>query len=254
MLVVNASNKSKDLDWLNKHNNFNLNIDDISNNYSLFAIQGPKSLDVINDIFKKDFSDLKYYNFTQVDNENFGKILISSTGYTGSKGFELYVENNFAIKLWEQSMYSGKKYKIQPIGIGARDTLRLEMGFCLYGNDIDENVNPIEADLGWICKKNIEYIGKNIVDRDINNNPSKILIGFELKEKAIARKGYKIYNKDEIEIGNVTSGSISPFTKKSIGMGYIKYEENKISNSIYIEIRNKKIKAIISKRPFIWNL
>ena len=251
MLVVNASNKTKDLAWLNNHNSFNVNIDDISNKYSLFAIQGPKSLDVVNDIFNINFSDLKYYNLKKVHDENFGKILISSTGYTGSKGFELYVDNNFAINLWEKSLNAGKKYNIQPIGLGARDTLRLEMGFCLHGNDIDENINPIEADLGWICKKNIEYIGKNIVDRDRNNNPSRILIGFELKEKRIARKGYKIFNKNEIEIGNVTSGSISPFTMKSIGMGYIKYEENTISNSIYIEVRNKKIEAIISKRPFI---
>ena len=251
MLVVNASNKTKDLAWLNNHNNFNVNIDDISKKYSLFAIQGPKSLDVVNDIFHINFSDLKYYNFKEVQDENFGKILISSTGYTGSKGFELYVDNNFAINLWEKSLNVGKKYNIQPIGLGARDTLRLEMGFCLHGNDLDETINPIEADLGWICKKNIEYIGKKIVDRDRNNNPSRILIGFELKEKGIARKGYKIFNQNEIEIGNVTSGSISPFTMKSIGMGYIKYEENKISNSIYIEIRNKKIEAIISKRPFI---
>ena len=251
MLVVNASNKTKDLAWLDNHNNFNVKIDDISKKYSLFAIQGPKSLDVVNDIFHINFSDLKYYNFKEVQDENFGKILISSTGYTGSKGFELYVDNNFAINLWEKSLNVGKKYNIQPIGLGARDTLRLEMGFCLHGNDLDETINPIEADLGWICKKNIEYIGKKIVDRDRNNNPSRILIGFELKEKGIARKDYKIFNKNEIEIGNVTSGSISPFTMKSIGMGYIKYAENIISNSIYIEIRNKKVEAIICIRPFI---
>ena len=251
MLVVNASNKSKDLEWLKKHNNFQDTIEDISDNYSLFAIQGPKSLDVVKDIFNKDFSDLKYYNFIKFENKNFGSILVSSTGYTGSKGFEIYVKNNFAVDLWNQSIKLGKRYGIQPIGLGARDTLRLEMGFCLHGNDIDETINPIEAGLGWICKKNFEYIGKNIVDKNRENNPSKTLIGFEIKEKGIARKGYKILNKNEVVIGNVTSGTISPYSMKSIGMGYVNFEENKISNFIFIEVRNKKIKAQICKRPFI---
>ena len=251
MLVVNASNKSKDLEWLKKHNNLQVNIEDASNDYSLFAIQGPKSVDVVNDIFNKDFSNLKYYNFIKFEDKNFESILISSTGYTGSKGFEIYVKNNFAENLWKQSIKLGERYGIQPIGLGARDTLRLEMGFCLHGNDIDETINPIEAGLGWICKKNFEYIGKNIVDKNRENNPSKTLIGFEIKEKGIARKGYKILNKNEMVIGNVTSGTISPYSMKSIGMGYVNFEENKISNSIYIEVRNKKIKAVICKRPFI---
>lgn len=251
MLVVNASNKSKDLEWLKKHNNLQVTIEDASNDYSLFAIQGPKSVDVVNDIFNKDFSNLKYYNFIKFEDKNFESILISSTGYTGSKGFEIYVKNNFAENLWKQSIKLGERYGIQPIGLGARDTLRLEMGFCLHGNDIDETINPIEAGLGWICKKNFEYIGKNIVDKNRENNPSKTLIGFEIKEKGIARKGYKILNKNEMVIGNVTSGTISPYSMKSIGMGYVNFEENKISNSIYIEVRNKKIKAIICKRPFI---
>ena len=251
MLVVNASNKSKDLEWLKKHNNLQVTIEDASNNYSLFAIQGPKSVDVVNDIFNKDFSNLKYYNFIKFEDKNFESILISSTGYTGSKGFEIYVKNNFAENLWKQSIKLGERYGIQPIGLGARDTLRLEMGFCLHGNDIDETINPIEAGLGWICKKNFEYIGKNIVDKNRENNPSKTLIGFEIKEKGIARKGYKILNKNEMVIGNVTSGTISPYSMKSIGMGYVNFDENKISNSIYVEVRNKKIKAIICKRPFI---
>ena len=251
MLVVNASNKSKDLEWLKKHNNLQVTIEDASDNYSLFAIQGPKSVDVVNDIFNKDFSNLKYYNFIKFEDKNFESILISSTGYTGSKGFEIYVKNNFAENLWKQSIKLGERYGIQPIGLGARDTLRLEMGFCLHGNDIDETINPIEAGLGWICKKNFEYIGKNIIDKNRENNPSKTLIGFEIKEKGIARKGYKILNKNEVVIGNVTSGTISPYSMKSIGMGYVNFDENKISNSIYIEVRNKKIKAVICKRPFI---
>jgi len=145
----------------------------------------------------------------------------------------------------------GKEFGIKPIGLGARDTLRLEMGFCLHGNDIDDSINPIEAGLEWICKKEIDFIGKEIVDRDRNNNPSKILVGFELKDKGIPRKGYKILNKEKELVGEVTSGSISPYTKKAIGMGYISYKEDTLSEKIFIEIRSKKIEAVIVKRPFI---
>ena len=145
----------------------------------------------------------------------------------------------------------GKEFEIKPIGLGARDTLRLEMGFCLHGNDIDDSINPIEAGLEWICKKEIDFIGKEIVDRDRNNNPSKILVGFELKDKGIPRKGYKILNKEKELVGEVTSGSISPYTKKAIGMGYISYKEDTLSEKIFIEIRSKEIEAVIVKRPFI---
>ena len=148
-------------------------------------------------------------------------------------------------------MSKGKEYGIQPIGLGARDTLRLEMGFCLHGNDIDDSINPIEAGLWWVCKKDIEFIGSAIVNRDRENKPSKILIGFILKDKGIPRKGYKILNSDGLIIGEVTSGSISPHTKKAIGMGYVDFIENKESKSIFIEVRGKKIEAIITKRPFI---
>ena len=251
MLVVNASNIEKDLKWLIENNNLNVIIENKSNELSLFAIQGPKSIQLINKIFNKDFSLEKYYTFRGVQSKSFGNTLISVTGYTGAGGFELYVENKYAIELWNKIINYGKEFKIQPIGLGARDTLRLEMGFCLHGNDIDENINPIEADLGWICKKKIDFIGKSTVEKNRNNNPTKILIGFKLKEKGIARKGYKIFNEEDNLIGEVTSGSISPFLMKSIGMGYINYKENKISKSIYIEVRNKKIEAEISKRPFI---
>ena len=251
MLVVNASNMEKDLKWLIENNNLDVIIENKSKEISLFAIQGPKSIQLINKIFNKDFSLEEYYTFKEIHSKIFGNILISVTGYTGAGGFELYVENKYAVKLWNKIIDYGKEFKIQPIGLGARDTLRLEMGFCLHGNDIDENINPIESDLGWICKKKIDFIGKSTVDRDRNNNPKKILIGFKLKEKGIARKGYKIFNEKDNLIGEVTSGSISPFLMKSIGMGYVDYEENKISKYIYIEVRNKKIKAKISKRPFI---
>ena len=145
----------------------------------------------------------------------------------------------------------GMEYGIQPIGLGARDTLRLEMGFCLHGNDIDDSINPIEAGLGWICKKDIDFIGKDIVDRDRSSKPSKILIGFKLIEKGIPRKGYKIFNKEKELVGEVTSGSISPYSKKAIGMGYVNYKENTISEKIFIEIRSKNVEGKIVKRPFI---
>ena len=251
MLVVNASNMEKDLRWLKENNNLNVEIDDISDRMSLFAVQGPKAIDVCNKVFKKDLSELKYFTFIKLSSGEFGNLIISSTGYTGAGGLEIYAENKYAVKLWSDIIGIGKEYGIKPIGLGARDTLRLEMGFCLHGNDIDDSINPIQAGLGWICKKDIEFIGKEIVDRDRENNPSKILLGFELKERGIPRKGYKIFNKDGNLIGEVTSGSISPYTKKAIGMGYVNFDESRTLKAIFIEIRNKKVEAIISKRPFI---
>ena len=251
MLVVNASNMEKDLRWLKENNNLNVEIDDISDRMSLFAVQGPKAIDVCNKVFKKDLSELKYFTFIKLSSGEFGDLIISSTGYTGAGGLEIYAENKYAVKLWSDIIGIGKEYGIKPIGLGARDTLRLEMGFCLHGNDIDDSINPIQAGLGWICKKDIEFIGKEIVDRDRENNPSKILLGFELKERGIPRKGYKIFNKDGNLIGEVTSGSISPYTKKAIGMGYVNFDESKTLKAIFIEIRNKKVEALISKRPFI---
>ena len=251
MLVVNASNMEKDLRWLKENNNLNVEIDDISDRMSLFAVQGPKAIDVCNKVFKKDLSELKYFTFIKLSSGEFGDLIISSTGYTGAGGLEIYAENKYAVKLWSDIIGIGKEYGIKPIGLGARDTLRLEMGFCLHGNDIDDSINPIQAGLGWICKKDIEFIGKEIVDRDKEKNPSKILLGFELKERGIPRKGYKIFNKDGNLIGEVTSGSISPYTKKAIGMGYVNFDESKTLKAIFIEIRNKKVEAVISKRPFI---
>ena len=251
MLVVNASNMEKDLRWLKENNNLNVEIDDISDRMSLFAVQGPKAINVCNKVFKKDLSELKYFTFIKLSSSEYGDLIISATGYTGAGGLEIYAENKYAVKLWSDIIGIGKEYGIKPIGLGARDTLRLEMGFCLHGNDIDDSINPIQAGLGWICKKDIEFIGKEIVDRDRENNPSKFLLGFELIERGIPRKGYKIFNKDGNLIGEVTSGSISPYTKKAIGMGYFNFDESKTLKAIFIEIRNKKVEAIISKRPFI---
>ena len=251
MLVVNASNMEKDFNWLNDNNNLGVEIKNDSDEYSLFAVQGPNAVKVCSQLFEEDLSEIKYYTFIEKESSKFGNIIISATGYTGAGGFELYIKNEFAESLWDSVMSAGNKFGIQPIGLGARDTLRLEMGFCLHGNDIDDSINPIEAGLGWICKKDIEFIGKEIVDRDRNNKPSKVLIGFELVEKGIPRKGYKIFNKEKELVGEVTSGSISPYSKKAIGMGYVSYGENTISEKIFIEVRSKKVEAQIVKRPFI---
>ena len=251
MLVVNASNMEKDFNWLNDNNNLGVEIKNDSDEYSLFAVQGPNAEKVCSQLFEEDLSEIKYYTFIEKESSKFGNIIISATGYTGAGGFELYVKNEFAESLWDSVMSAGNKFGIQPIGLGARDTLRLEMGFCLHGNDIDDSINPIEAGLGWICKKDIEFIGKEIVDRDRNNKPYKVLIGFELVEKGIPRKGYKIFNKEKELVGEVTSGSISPYSKKAIGMGYVSYGENTISEKIFIEVRSKKVEAQIVKRPFI---
>ena len=251
MLVVNASNMGKDFLWLNENNDFGVEIKNDSENFSLFAVQGPNAEKVCSNLFEEDLSEIKYYNFIEQESKEFGNVIISATGYTGAGGFELYVKNKYAESIWKELISKGKENGIQPIGLGARDTLRLEMGFCLHGNDIDDSINPIEAGLGWICKKDIEFIGSDIVNREREKKPSKILIGFVLKDKGIPRKGYRILNSEGLIIGEVTSGSISPFTKKAIGMGYVDYVENIESKSIFIEVRGKKIEAIITKRPFI---
>ena len=251
MLVVNASNMKKDFDWLEKHNLYKAKIKNISNSISLLAVQGPKASSLLNTISNTDLSTIKFYNFIVDKISDIKNIIISATGYTGAGGFELYVSNKDAAKLWNKIIQIGKKYNIQPIGLGARDTLRLEMGYCLHGNDINDQINPIEAGLDWICKKNIDYIGKKVIDSNRKNNPSKKLIGFTLTEKGIPRSGYKIFNSNGNEIGTVTSGSISPSTGKAIGLGFIKFNKIDYKKSIFIEIRNKKIEAKLSKTPFI---
>lgn len=251
MLVVNASNMKKDLDWLEKHNSYKIKIENISSNISLLAVQGPNANSLLNTISNTDLSTIKSYNFIVDKISDIKNIIISATGYTGAGGFELYVSNKNATKLWNKIIKVGEKYNLQPIGLGARDTLRLEMGYCLHGSDINDQINPIEAGLDWICKKNVDYIGKNAIDSDRENNPSKKLIGFTLTEKGIPRSGYKIFNSNGNEIGTVTSGSISPSTAKAIGLGFIKFNKIDYKKSIFVKIRNKKIKGKLSKTPFI---
>ena len=207
MLVVNASNIKKDWDFLNKKNVFDVQMINVSNDYSLISVQGPKSINVLQSIFDFDMNTIKYYNFIFSDG-----LIISNTGYTGCGGFEIYCKNEKASDLWDKIFKVGENYSIKAIGLAARDTLRLEMGFCLYGNDIDDESSPIEAGLSWITKHETSFIGANSMQ---DNLPSKKLIALISDERAIPRSGYKIYSKDKKEVGVVTSGGMSPCLKKN---------------------------------------
>ena len=252
MIVVNASNIEKDWNWINKQNiNFNNKLTNISNNTSLLAVQGPKANEVIQKLVDFDLSQLKSYSFVKSDIKEIKEIIISTTGYTGSGGVELYVNNIDAINLYNLLIETGEYLDIKPIGLAARDTLRLEMGYCLYGNDIDDTINPIEAGLKWATKTNKDFIGKKHILNSIKNGIEKKIIGFVLNERGIPRKGYKIFDSKQNEIGVVTSGTMSPVLKKGIGMGYVKFSSAKLGSQILIQIRNKYVKSEIVKPPFI---
>ena len=252
MIVVNASNIEKDWNWINKQNiNFNNKLTNISDSTSLLAVQGPKANEVIQKLVDFDLSQLKSYSFVKSDIKEIKEVIISTTGYTGSGGVELYVNNIDAINLYNLLIETGEYLGIKPIGLAARDTLRLEMGYCLYGNDIDDTINPIEAGLKWATKTNKDFIGKKSILNSIENGIEKKLIGFVLNERGIPRKGYKIFDSKQNEIGVVTSGTMSPVLKKGIGMGYVKFSNAKLGSQILIQIRNKYIKSEIVKPPFI---
>lgn len=245
MLVVNASNIEKDLHFLNSKNNYNARIIDVSNDYSLISVQGPNSVNVLNPLFNIDLTEIKYYHFRYIDG-----VIISNTGYTGCGGFEIYCKNEIAKDLWIKIFNNGKKYNIKAIGLAARDTLRLEMGFCLYGNDINDDTSPIEAGLSWITKLNKKFTSSELFKKQKKNGVTKKLVGFKMIEKAIPRNGYNIFNKQKKVIGIVTSGTMSPSINIGIGLGYVKIENSTVETEIFIEIRNKFKKAIIVTTPF----
>jgi aminomethyltransferase len=235
MIVVNASNIDKDWDWIQEHNiKFNNKLTNISNYTSLLALQGPRANEVLQKLIDFDLSELTSYSFNKSNIKEIKDVIISTTGYTGSGGVELYVNNNDAVKLYNLLIETGQYLDIKPIGLAARDTLRLEMGYCLYGNDIDDFTSPIEHILNTV-----------------KNGIEKKLIGFVLNERGIPRKGYKIFDSDQNEIGLVTSGTMSPMLKKGIGMGYVKFSNSELGTEIFIQIRNKFIKSKIVKPPFI---
>lgn len=251
MLVVNASNIDKDWEWINKYNKFDVEIENRSDQLSLLAIQGPKAIEAMQSLTDENLAEIPFYNFKVAEFAGAKDVIISATGYTGSGGFEIYFDNQYAEMMWEKVMEAGKDFGIEPCGLAARDTLRLEKGFCLYGNEINENISPLEAGLGWITKLNKDFIGKDVIAQQKENGIEKKLIGFKLIERGVPRQDYKILDENENEIGVVTSGTQSPVLKEGIGMGYVKTDLAEVGNQILIQVRNKTIKAEIVKTPFV---
>ena len=253
MLVVNASNIQKDWDHIMKHNTGNVEMHDISAKTGLLAVQGPKAVEALQSLTDIDLSAIKFYTFTKGVFAGIDKVLISATGYTGSGGFEIYVEDNAddCLKIWDAIFEAGKEFNIQPVGLGARDTLRLEMGYCLYGNDIDDSTSALEAGLGWITKLDAkDFTGKQHLLNQKENGFDSRLAAFEMKERGIPRQGYDIFSNEGEKIGRVTSGTMAPSLEKGIGMGYIQKPFNKSGTEIQIGIRDKLIKAETVRLPF----
>jgi aminomethyltransferase len=250
LLVVNASNIEKDWNWISQHNTMDATMRDLSDEYSLLAIQGPKAAEAMQSLTDVDLSEIKFYTFKVAPFAGVENVIISATGYTGSGGFEIYVKSEDAPRVWEQVFEAGADYGIKPIGLAARDTLRLEMGFCLYGNDIDDTTSPIEAGLGWITKFTKDFVNSEALKEQKENGPKRKLIGFELDERGIPRQGYEIVDDNGKVIGNVTSGTMSPSLEKGIGMGYVPVELATPGSKINIQIRKKALPATVVKMPF----
>ena len=250
MLVVNASNIDKDWEWISSFKTSDVELVNLSDSYSLLAVQGPKACESLQSLTTIDLSQMKYYTFEQGIFDGVEDVIISATGYTGAGGFEIYLPNEAAHQIWESVLKAGKANNIQPIGLAARDTLRLEMGFCLYGNDIDDTTSPIEAGLGWITKFTNDFNNADYLKQQKSNGISQRKIGFELLDRGIPRKDYEIIDAEENIIGRVTSGTMSPSLQKAIGMGYVAQAQAHVGNIIYIRVRNKSLKAQVVKLPF----
>ena len=250
LLVVNASNIEKDWKWINSHNAFDAKLRDASDDYSLFAVQGPKAIQAMQSLTDVDLSTIKFYHFTENTFAGAQDVIISATGYTGSGGLELYVKNEFAEHVWDKVLEAGQDFGIKPIGLAARDTLRLEMGLCLYGNDIDETTSPIEAKLGWIIKFNTDFINKEQLLKQKEEGVERKLVAFDVLDKGIPRKDYSILDAEQNPIGHVTSGTQSPSLNKAIGLGYVETGFHKIGQDLLIQIRKKQVRAKIVKLPF----
>ena len=250
LLVVNASNIEKDWNWINSHNSVGAELINVSEDYSLFAIQGPKAVQAMQSLTSIDLNSIKFYHFQIADFAGVKNIIISATGYTGSGGFEIYCKNNEAEQIWKEIFNAGNNFNIKPIGLAARDTLRLEMGYCLYGNDINDTTSPIEAGLGWITKFTKNFINSDNLLKQKELGTQRRLVAFELDERGIPRQGYDILNNQGDKIGKVTSGTMSPTLAKGIGMGYIPTNLKSVGTKLYIQIRKKIIPATIVKLPF----
>ncbi len=250
LLVVNASNIQKDWDWINSQNEIGAELKNISEDYSLLAIQGPKAVQAMQSLTSIDLSAIKFYHFQIADFAGIENIIISATGYTGSGGFEIYCKNDEAEQIWEEVFKAGSNFGIKPIGLAARDTLRLEMGYCLYGNDINDSTSPIEAGLGWITKFSKKFTNSENLLRQKEHGTHRRLVAFVLDERGIPRQGYAILDNQGTKIGEVTSGTMAPSLSKGIGMGYVPNDLKSIGTKIYIQIRKKLIPATIVKLPF----
>jgi aminomethyltransferase len=251
LLVVNASNIEKDWNWISKYNAiFKADLKDLSEEYSLLAIQGPKAVEAMQPLSSLDLAAIPFYKFKVSDFAGVENVIISATGYTGSGGFEIYCKNSDAEHIWNKVFEAGATFGIKPIGLAARDTLRLEMGYCLYGNDINDTTSPIEAGLGWITKFTKEFVNANALAKEKEEKPSRKLVAFELDERGIPRQGYDIVDENENIIGVVTSGTMSPCLQKGIGMGYVPRTLSKTGTQIHIQVRKKAIPATVIKLPF----
>jgi aminomethyltransferase len=249
-IVVNASNIEKDWNWISQHNDLGVEMQNLSDDYSLLAIQGPKAAEAMQSLTSVDLANMTYYTFQYGTFAGIENVMISATGYTGSGGFEVYVKNQDAEKLWDAVFEAGSAFGIKPIGLAARDTLRLEMGFCLYGNDIDDTTSPLEAGLGWITKFTKDFTDAEFLKNQKETGLSRKLVAFEMIDRGIPRHDYPIQDANGNVIGKVTSGTMSPSMKVGIGLGYVTIDNAALDQEIFIEIREKGVKAKVVKLPF----
>lgn len=252
LMVVNAANLEKDWNWCLAHRIEGAELENASDNMAQLAVQGPKALATLQKLTPVDLSSIAYYTFKVGELAGVKQVIISNTGYTGAGGFELYFYPQYADQIWDAIFEAGKEFGIKPAGLGARDTLRLEMGFCLYGNDLDDTTSPIEAGLGWITKfvdgKN--FPSRALLEEQKKNGVTRKLVGFEMIDRGIPRHGYDFVDAEGNVIGHVTSGTMSPTRKIGIGLGYVKPEYSKVGTEIYIDIRGRKLKAVVVRPPF----
>lgn len=251
MLVVNASNIEKDWNWISSYNTFGAEMEDISDNTSLLAVQGPLAAETLQALTDADLASMPYYTFKKARFAGIDEVLISATGYTGAGGFEIYFKNEDAQHIWNEVFKAGEAHGIKPIGLGARDTLRLEMGFCLYGNDIDDTTSPLEAGLGWITKFTKDFVNSKALEEQKKEGVRRKLVGFEMIDRGIPRHDYSIADAEGTIIGKVTSGTQSPSLQKAIGLGYVSTDHSVQGTEVFINIRNTPVKAIITKLPFL---
>jgi len=250
MLVVNASNIEKDWNWISKFNTESVDMKNVSDSYSLFAVQGPKATEVLQKLTTVNLSEIKYYNFVVGPFAGVEHVIISATGYTGAGGFEIYLHNDHAESVWNQIFEAGAAFDIKPIGLGARDTLRMEMGYCLYGNDITDETSPITAGLGWVTRFSKEFTNSIALQKQKEEGVPIKLAAFKMIDKGIPRRQYELLDMNENKIGEVTSGTMSPSLGYGIGLGYVTKENSKIGTEILVAVRKHKLKAEVIKLPF----